>query len=305
MKTKKTLQVFLRGGLGNQLFQYSTGMALAHEYQRELVIRGDLLPRAEDAIGGISRWPNQISEFHHSGKIETKNFQPLGKTNSFGKFMQLMRLSGDRLPYLLPQIGWLASESAGPSLELRHKQISVVNSYVPFKDLALRNRDKLRRELNQVRAPSKKFLEFSLEMQQSKPIAVHIRQGDYMNLSHIYGSVSLEFFELAIEEFRGSLELEHIWLFSDTPSTIPKDVLGFLKPERIIGPELLHRPLENMLLMSKASGFVAANSSFSWWSALLTQPKTPVVAPHLDSARVNNFSYDSELGQPWRILIGK
>lgn len=305
MKTKKTLQVYLRGGLGNQLFQYSTGMALAHEYQRELVIRGDLLPRTKDSIGGISRWPNQISEFHHSGKIETKSFQPSGKTNSFGKFMQFMRLSGDHLPYWISKIGWLASENARPSLQLQRKQIAVVNSYVPFKDLAFKNRDKLRKELNQVRMPSKEFLGLSLEMRQLRPIAVHIRQGDYMNLAHIYGSVSLAFLELALEELRGDVELENIWLFSDTPSAIPRTVMDFLKPERVIGPELLPRPLENMLLMSKSSGFIAANSSFSWWSALLTKPETPVVAPHLASAKVNNFSYVSEPAQLWRILTGE
>jgi len=302
MKTKKALHVYLRGGLGNQLFQYSTGIALAQEQKRELVIRGDLLPRAEDTIGSISRWPNQIIEFDHSGRVITKSYQPSGKTNSFGKIMQLMRLTGERFPNLVSKIGWLASESAEPLLGLPNQRITLINSYAAFKDFAHKNRMRLRRELSQLIEPSQEFLSFSSAMLNSNPIAVHIRQGDYLNLGHIYGNVSLAFLERAIEELRGELEMDNLWLFSDTPSAISSEVMGLLKPERVIGPGILNRPIENMLLMSKASGFIAANSSFSWWSALLTQSGTPVVAPHLASARVNNFSSDSELDQQWRIL---
>lgn len=303
MKKRKVLQVFLRGGLGNQLFQYSTGLALAHEQRRELVLRADLLPRVEDSIGSVSRWPNQLSDFSHSGMIGTRSHQPSGKTNSLGKSMQVMRLSGDRLPYLLSRIGWLASENAELSIGLLNDRISLINSYAPFKDLAFRNRETLGSELNQIREPSKEFLELSLEMQNSRAIAVHIRQGDYLNLGHIYGSSTLEFLKFATQELRESLNLKSLWLFSDTPSAIARDVMDFLKPDRVIGPEALPRPLENMLLMSKAVGLIAANSSFSWWSAFLTQPGTPVVAPYIVRAAVNNFSKDSELDDKWRILI--
>lgn len=303
MKKRGVLQVFLRGGVGNQLFQYSTGMALAEEQKRELVLRGDLLPRIEDAIGNVSRWPNQLIEFNHSGTIRTKSFQPSGRTNALGKFMQVMRLSGDRFPYLLSRIGWPAGETPNPSIELLNEHISLINSYVAFKNLAFRNRERLRRELNEIHAPSKEFLDLSSEMQNFKAIAVHIRQGDYMNLSHIYGSSTLEFLKSATQELKESLDLENLWLFSDTPAGIASDVMDFLKPDRVIGPEALPRPLENMLLMSKASGLIAANSSFSWWSAFLTRPGTPIVAPYIESARCNNFSRDSELDQEWRTLI--
>jgi hypothetical protein len=303
LKKRKVIQVFLRGGLGNQLFQYSTGLSLAHEQRRELVLRGDLLPRVEDSIGGVSRWPNQLTDFNHSGMIGTRSYQPSEKTNSLGKSMQVMRLSGDRFPYLLSRIGWLASENSELSIGSLNERISLINSYAPFKELAFRNRETLGRELNQIREPSKEFLELSLEIQKSKAIAVHIRQGDYLNLGHIYGSSTLEFLKSATQELRESLNLKNLWLFSDTPSAITSDVMDSLKPDRVIGPEALPRPIENMLLMSKASGLIAANSSFSWWSAFLTRPGTPVVAPYIARAKVNNFFKDSELDLNWRTLI--
>jgi hypothetical protein len=298
----KELHVFLRGGLGNQLFQYSTGLALANAQGRELVLRGDLLPEVEDSIGGASRWPNQVSDFQHSGSIYTKSHQPLGRTNWTGKSMQLMRLLGDKLPSLVEKLGWLASEDTSVSEPMRQQPVRLINSYSSFKNLAFSNRDKLRQQITGIRNPSNLFLELISNIQRSEVVAVHLRQGDYLNLGHIYGSSSLDFLQSAIQELNQLGIESNIWLFTDTPDSTPKNILEFLKPQKVIGPEELPRPLENMILMSKAKTLIAANSSFSWWAALLTSPGTPVFAPNIASAKVNNFSMNLEPDENWRTL---
>lgn len=302
MTSTKELHVFLRGGLGNQLFQYSTGLALSAAQGRELVLRGDLLPEVEDSIGGVSRWPNQITEFHYSGTIQTKSYQPLGRTNWLGKSMQIMRLVGDKLPSLVSKMGWLASENGNSSDPILQRPVRLINSYSSSKNLAFLNRDKLRQEIGDIRDPSQKFLELTSEIEMSDTIAVHLRQGDYLNLSHIYGSSSLSFLKVAIDELKHIGFEPNIWLFTDTPESTPKDVLNFLNAKRIIGPEELPRPLENLILMSRAKALIAANSSFSWWAALLTYGGTPVIAPRIAAAKVNNFSIDSEPDDNWRTL---
>ena len=302
MTSSKKLRVFLRGGLGNQLFQYSTGLAVAQTQGRELVLRGDLLPEIEDSIGGASRWPIQISEFHHSGKIQTKSHQPASQTNSVGKSMQVMRLIGDKFPYLVANLGWLASEHASVSESTFQRPLRLINSYSSSKKLAFSQRDQLREELNNVREPSKEFLELKSKIQRSEVIAVHLRHGDYLNFGHIYGSSSLDFLKSAIQELKQLGIKPNIWLFTDTPDSIKETVLDLLRPKKVIGPETLPRPLENMILMSKAKALIAANSSFSWWAALLTSAGTPVIAPSIVAARVNNFSEDLELDENWRIL---
>ncbi|MEY4560077.1 MAG: hypothetical protein RL460_54 [Actinomycetota bacterium] len=302
MTKSKELHVFLRGGLGNQLFQYSTGLALAKAQGRELVLRGDLLPEVEDSISGVSRWPNQISDFHYSGIIQTKSYQPPGRTNWVGKSMQLMRLLGDKLPSLVAKMGWLASENGSSSDAILQRPVRLINSYSSSKNLAFSNRDKLRQEIGDIRGPSKKFLQLTAEMQMSDVVAVHLRQGDYLNLSHIYGSYSLNFLKVAIEELKQIGPEPNIWLFTDTPDSTPEDVLGFLRPQKVIGPEVLTRPLENLILMSRAKALIAANSSFSWWAALLTSAGTPVIAPRILNAKVNNFSIDLEPDENWRTL---
>ncbi|MEY4990631.1 MAG: hypothetical protein RIS08_857 [Actinomycetota bacterium] len=302
MTLHKELNVFLRGGLGNQLFQYSTGLAISREQGRDLILRGDLLPEAEDSIGGVSRWPLQISEFHHTGRILTKINQPIGKTNSFGKSMQAMRILGDRAPWLVGKLGWLTSETGSDSDPQLNKPVRLINSYCPAKSIAFMNRGLLRQQVANVVNPSSAFNQLSEEIKEDKAIAVHLRQGDYLNLKHIYGSSSMSFLKNALEDQLDEALSRKIWLFTDTPSSTPKDLLEYLQPKRIIGPGDLSRPLENLVLMSQATAFVAANSSFSWWAAFLTAPGTPVIAPIIGPAKVNNFSPNSEFEPSWRIV---
>jgi hypothetical protein len=47
----------------------------------------------------------------------------------------------------------------------------------------------------------------------------------------------------------------------------------------VIAPKQAH-PMETILLMAGGDGLAIANSSFSWWGALLAGPSsTPTVAP--------------------------
>jgi hypothetical protein len=232
----------------------------------------------------------------------TRSHQPFGKTNYFGKLMQVMRMAGDWQPELLARLGWLAGENVVTSMEILKSPINLINSYSAIKVLAYNQRDKLRKELNSIIAPSKDYLDLILEIQVSEVIAVHLRHGDYLNLSQVYGFSSPEYIKSALIEVANFVQANEIWLFTDTPSAVSAEVMTFLRPKKVIGPETLSRPLESMLLMSKASALVAANSSFSWWAALLTSEEATVCALYIVNAKVNNFSRDSEPDQRWRIL---
>jgi len=216
--------------------------------------------------------------------------------------MQLMRLLGDKFPSLTAKLGWLASENVSVSDSILHRPVRLINSYSSYKNLAASNRDKLRQEISGIQEPSKEFLELAIEIQSSEVIALHLRQGDYLNFGHIYGSSSLEFLKTAIQEL-GQLGIaSNIWLFTDTPASTPQEILDSIQPQKVIGPGELQRPLESMILMSKARALIAANSSFSWWAAFLTPTGTPVIAPRVLTARVNNFESDSEPAGNWRTL---
>ena len=295
------LQVFLRGGLGNQLFQYSTGLYLSENFEKELVLRTDLLPIAKDQVGGVSRWPEQISGFRYSGTLRSKANQPENSTNLFSKSMQAMRMFGDSFPSLATRLNWLSYETKS-MLPDRLERITLINSYSAFKRIALEHRSKLREQVSSLVAPSAMFLSNLAELKGRHPIIVHVRRGDYIGLESIYGSLDTQYYSDAIEILREQGSTDRTWIFSDSPDELPKYLVESLGAERVIGPKEIPSPLETLVLMSMGSAIVGANSTFSWWAGLLSQDGNPLVAPRISSARTNSFSNSDESVHGWKVF---
>jgi hypothetical protein len=302
MANLNELQVFLRGGLGNQLYQYSTGLAISEQYGKKLVLRTDLLPKTQDQIGGISRWPDQISSFAHSGVLRGTSYQPIGKTNLFGKSMQIMRTVGDRWPVLSEKMGWYASEKSAKNEFFNPAGTRLINSYVAIKDFAWKNQARLRLETSQIRNPSNLFSQLMEEMADIPTCVIHVRLGDYRELARVYGQSSDNFIQAAIGRIRSYDMLERVWVFSDSPKDLMLREFKNLTIERVIGPDDLPRPIENLVLMSKANSIIASNSSFSWWAGCLSREGTRVVAPYYSSALVNNFSKSEMRILNWELI---
>jgi len=295
------LQVFLRGGLGNQLFQYSTGLYLSEKFDKELVLRTDLLPLSKDVVGGISRWPEQISGFRHSGILSKKVDQPENSTNLFSKYMQGMRMLGDWVPSLSSRINWLSSETTA-RLPDRLDRIAIINSYAPFKEMALENRIKLREQLTSLVAPSENFLSMRSDLEQHRPIIVHIRRGDYVGLERLYGDLDPKYYLEGLGYMKAQINTEKTWIFSDSPEEVPRELAVSLEAERVIGPADIPCPLENLVLMSLGTAIIAANSTFSWWSGLISSEGQPLVAPRSASAWTHNFSDVDDSIPGWKVL---
>ena len=296
------LQVFLRGGLGNQLFQYATGLYLSEKFNKELVLRSDLLPSAEDKVGGVTRWPEQISSFCHSGTVLNRVHQPKNSTNLFSKYMQILRMIGDVSPSLPPRFNWLSTETKADFLPKKIGRIGVINSYSAFKEFAVENRDKLRDQVPKLFSPSDGFLSSLEKVKQQNPIIVHIRRGDYVGLERLYGHFDTDYYLEGIEHLRAQAQSEKTWIFSDAPRDISRRFLDRLGVDRVIGPEDIASPLENLVLMGSGSALLGANSSFSWWAGLISSEANPVVAPRFTSARFNNFSDFDEKMLGWKLV---
>jgi hypothetical protein len=302
MDRLKEIQVFLRGGLGNQLFQYATGLAISEITGKRLILRSDLLPEYEDSIGGVSRWPNQIDTFNHSGEIRSRSFQPREKTNLKGKIMQGMRVVGDQVPWVCSALGWVSSENSVPALPRNMNRIRLVNSYVAYKQRAWAQRIRLRTEIRNVKDPSPEFIQTSKVITSIRPIVFHIRQGDYLGLERIFGSLPEVYYRSALKALNIANNSAPKWIFSDSPNQISRSLLQALNPDRVIGPREMSKPVENLVLMSLGRSLIAANSTFSWWAGLITDEESQVIAPNIEAAKVNNFSRGKEPANNWLFI---
>ena len=123
------------------------------------------------------------------------------------------------------------------------------------------------------------FAELEKQIIDIEPVALHIRRGDYKELSDSFGLLSSKYYEEAIASLKTGLKMAPIWVFSDDIEAA-KHLLRFLDFNFtfVEQPDDLN-PLESLILMSKCSGIITANSSFSWWAAALASNAKQVIAP--------------------------
>jgi hypothetical protein len=292
------IEVFLRGGLGNQLFQYAAGLYLSKKQDEDLILRGDLLPLDADAVANVSRWPVQISDFASEGSIISKSHQPPGGTNNFSKAMQLRRIFGDKFELLMQSFGYLVDNNVSPTDFSKLNRIRVVDSYCASSQPANFLGDHLREQLVNLRNPSMKFLEVLAESHAEAPINVHLRLGDYRQLVELYGVADYDVLSKVIWEIRESSDAP-VWLFTDSPEDLTQDTLRKLSVGRVIGPTDLASPIENMVALSSGSSIVCANSTFSWWSAFLKGLSGLVYYPRPTRSPLNIFSGEMAMAH-WR-----
>ena len=111
--------------------------------------------------------------------------------------------------------------------------------------------------------------------------AVHVRRGDYLNLSHTHAICPTHYFTQAIDEMRVRHPDTHFLIFSDDPHWC-REHLGGDKDVTIIESDPSASTLDNemadFLLMRSCQSFIISNSTFSWWAAYLSQSRD-VICP--------------------------
>jgi hypothetical protein len=111
--------------------------------------------------------------------------------------------------------------------------------------------------------------------------AIHVRRGDYLNpaTQAFHGTFGAGYYLRAIELVaRASPSRHPIVAFSDEPARIPAELRAVT--DHVVSVDADRPPALDMLAMSRASGLVMSNSSFSWWAGFLADtPNRAVVAP--------------------------
>jgi len=113
-------------------------------------------------------------------------------------------------------------------------------------------------------------------------IALHIRRGDYTlntKINNFHGVCDLAYYKSALDEmFKRLGNNINVFVFSDD-IIWAKENLKFPRPLDFVS-DLEIPDYEEMYLMSLCKNNIIANSTFSWWSAWLNQnPEKIVIAP--------------------------
>jgi hypothetical protein len=275
------ITVSLIGGLGNQMFQYAAGKALAERHDvplaldlsgfRNYALRSFLLDRLSVPEAELAR----ASEA--SAEKTPHNFTRALWMQRIDRLLVctgLPKLVASPTQYREPHFHYdPAFEALGPKTSL----FGYFQSERYFSSIAKTLRDCLspREPLSAISVEVLTRIERSL-----LPVSVHVRRGDYLNhgTAEFHGILGESYYREAIDRIDAALgEGADFFIFSDDPAAA-EQVLNFMPKSRLIhvygDPE---RPWEDMALMARCRHHVTANSSFSWWGAWLNRSSDKIV----------------------------
>lgn len=276
--------------MGNQMFQYAAGKALAIRYGVELKIDLSFLLQNTKQNGDFIARPYELSLFKHitDRTVDTeKQYLP--------KFLRTLRsiLKLNQPPvYYEPSFQFNASlfEQKPPLLMDGYWQSE---KYFIIQEQAIRNAFTF---------PSLEADDLNIaglhEVKDNNSISVHVRRGDYLNKQVLafHGICSRNYYEKAIDLMNKKHPGAIFFFFSDDPEWVKQELVQLTTNYRVIEGNSGRDSWKDMLLMSNCKHHIIANSSFSWWGAWLNNDlKKTVVAPRQWFSEFNQMNTTADL----------
>ncbi len=130
---------------------------------------------------------------------------------------------------------------------------------------------------------SKKTQEIMEKMKSENSVSIHIRRGDYVQKArykNLFNQLTLEHYARAVEIIKEKVENPTFYIFSDDPEWVKENLK--IEGATYISHNTGNDSWQDLMLMASAKHNIIANSSFSYWGAMLNGNENKVViAPEI------------------------
>lgn len=249
----------IKGGLGNQMFQYAAGKALSClndcQLKMDVSFYNKLSPQANpllDRIFELTNFPGITDATTNLLKEKLRRFGKFFNVYQRPEFHEKAFFFDPSFFKLKPSIvldGYWQSEKYFQQFE------SVIRNDFRFR--SLEKNDYNTTILNRIR--------------QEKAVSVHVRRGDYLTpgIHAVHGVCSIEYYKKALTYMDSNYKGALFVFFSDDPDWVSKNLSVLCKNNLIVKGNVGADSWKDMFLMSECNHHIIANSSFSWWGAWL------------------------------------
>jgi len=266
--------VNILGGLGNQMFQYAIGKALALESNQALKL--DVTSFKDYVLRNY-----ELNVFNIDCKIATEEeikMLKYRKPNFFEKLHMLIRKKSPPCSSFCRKEKYYYFDSE----VLNRNENTYLFGYWQSEKYFLEYKDILMKEFtlkNNISTQSSKYQKL---ITSQTSISLHIRRGDYITNKHTntyHGTTSLSYYKKAVMIIKEKLDNPYFFMFSDDMDWV-KNNFDFIENGIFVELPQNIPDYEEMYLMSICKHNIIANSSFSWWGAWLNQnPEKIIIAP--------------------------
>lgn len=257
----------LKGGLGNQLFQYAAAYALSKRLNQPFQVDFALSRRMTQSQYKLNLL-NIPKTRLVSGEELPKKIALL-KSAYVNKALRMLRLPKHRCG------NWLYWLETSDAFQKDFFTVSAESLYVDgyFQSEAYFGayRAELLKQFVPAYPPEPAYTKALQEIRSCCAVAVHARRGDFQRSSSPFHYLLGEaYYRRAIEYVRERVDHPTFFCFSDDQAWAGK-CFGHEPDFRFIHIQTTHRDIDDMMLMKNCRHIITANSTFSWWAAWLNE----------------------------------
>ena len=292
----------LSGGMGNQMFQYSVGRALAIKHNTSLHLYLDNLLDRDPKLKHTFR-DYDLDIFNTEESFIGREALPIFYRHYFNSksrfFMRGLRFVirkfiGGKWVGRHLDFGPVPLSNEGEDLYLEGFWFN--EKY--FSDII----DILRKDFTLKKAPDMNIKNLIEVIKKENSLCIHVRRGDYVG-NKDFENVTNDYYYKALAYLDTKVKIDRIYVFSDDIAWC-KENMNFDTPAMFVGSEYSgEKAGGHHTLMQSCKYFIIPNSTFSWWAAWLAPYKDKIViAPkswHPESSKHKDNDKDSIVPVSW------
>lgn len=263
----------LKGRLGNQMFQYAAGCALAERHGTSVVLDTSWMVQFRRG-GGFVRY--DLEPFELAAPVcPVWEVARVPNPRRWVYALQRLRPSRRRFVYVIEEDS--RTNAFVPEVLAAPDQ-TYLQGYWQFEDYFAGEADAIRRDFT-FPPGDDETRRLAAEIRAANAVSVHVRRGDYTR-HELLGFLDADYYRQGVATIAEAAPDIHLFVFSDDPAWCAAE-LRLPHPTTVVDRPLPEeRAWEDMRLISLCRHHVTCNSTFSWWGAWLNPaPTKMVVAP--------------------------
>ena len=267
----------ITGGLGNQMFQYAFGRALANKHKTELILDCSFY-KDEKKFPKATKRSFELDNFKINARL-------LDQCNFGVKFIYSSILLLRKITHILginrysSHFFLVENQAFKFDAYINSSRFCVLSGYWQSENYFKKSESLIKNEFQLISELKGKELKLSSRIQSCNSVSIHIRRGDYANdkstnLTH--GTCSIDYYLSAINFLSTIVANPIFFIFSDDIEWV-KSNLRIEFPHEFVEGDLERKSHFDLYLMSLCKYNIIANSTFSWWAAWLNSNNQKIV----------------------------
>jgi hypothetical protein len=264
--------VKLKGGLGNQMFQYAFGYSLSRKLKKNLFL--------------------DITNFNKISFDTKRNFELGAYPIEFDGLISSKKIIS-RIVDKVTAFKIIENNFSIKNIEqYKSSKKIILDGYWQSEDYFKEYSESIRNFFGELISSDITYIRFRDEISKSISASIHVRRGDYVTnikVSLVHEVCDLDYFRNAISIVEKNLPGTTFFIFTDDVEWVKNNFKGS-KFKIVSEGNLSH--FEELSLMARCQNNIISNSSFSWWAAWLNVDENKLVITPKKWFKDRNYPVD-------------